>query len=202
MNKKRTWVIALILSGTAGYFAVQKWMASSAEFAPLTPPAASTFEIAAPHGPTFTPTFEGCAFVWAYHDAPELTAKVNDAVGRLNPQASANASLFGEDCIYEDGHSTFSAMETDFYVRLQVQDLTNKQVFGDWMFEILQTIAQVPREEIQGNYGFVEFWFIKDPVDQVIVQVPLQQYFNDAQGLSGVELFQMFYKVPVNPAPT
>lgn len=193
--------IALILTAAAGAIAVQKWMAPDDEFVPPTPPETNTFEPASPAEQTDAPTFEGCAFVWAYREAPQLTEEINQAVGKLNPQASANASLFGEDCIYQDGRSTFSVMETDFYVRLPVEDLGAEDEFGDWMSAVLQAVAQFPREEIQGNYGFVEFWFIKDRVDQVIVKVPLGQYFTDAQGLSGVELFQMFHEVPVNPAP-
>lgn len=191
MKHKRNWVIGIVLSATAGFVALQNVNAPTHEDAVPDPviPIATESEI-------LTPTYEGCAFVWAYHDAPELTEKVDAAVRAINEQASARASLFGEDCIYADGHSTFGVMETDFYVRLPVDDLTAEAAFGDWMAQVLPIIAQVPREEIQGNYGFVEFWFEKSEAEQIILRAPIQKYLDEAQDKSGAELFQMFYSQP------
>lgn len=143
-----------------------------------------------------TPTYEGCIFSWAYYDAPELTEKVDAAIRIINEQASARASLFGEDCIYADGQSTFGVMETDFYIRLPADDLTTEAAFGDWMAQILAIITKIPRDEIQGNYGFVEFWFEKTSTEKLIVRVPIQQYIDEAQKKTGAELFRMFYNPP------
>ncbi len=130
--------------------------------------------------------------IWAYHDDPELTAKVDEAIRQLDPTASANAQQFGEDCVYEDGHSTFRAMETDFYVHLPVEDLTNEEDFGNWMSEVLQIVIKFPQEQIQGKYGFVEFWFEKSIDEHVITRVPIEQYIAEAKELTGAELFRMF----------
>ena len=125
-----------------------------------------------------------------------MTEKLDTAVKALNPDASGRAQLFGEDCVYADGHSTFGAMETDFYVRSPADDLSNEEAFGNWMAQVMPIIVEIPREEIQGNYGFVEFWFEKNEAEHVIVRVPIQQYINDVQGKTGAELFRIFSTAP------
>ncbi len=189
MNKKRNWIVALVVSATAGFFALQSGLA------PTDNPPTATQTIVATEAATFTPTYEGCGFMWAYHDDPELTKKVDAAVRALDPLASANATLFGEDCIFADGHSTFSIMETDFYVRRPFDDLNNEEAFGNWIKQVMDVILQIPQEEIQqaGNPGFVEFWFVKSETENLIVRVPIQQYRDEAQGKSGAELFQLFH---------
>jgi hypothetical protein len=189
MKNKRSWTIALILTATAGFVAWQNRLAPAANTAPEIAVNPNTVIVA--KTPSATPAYEGCAYTWAYHDAPELTDKVNAMVQGLNPKASARASLYGEDCIYADGHMTFGAMETDFYARLPVEDLTNEAELGDWMAQVLPFFAQIPREEIQGNYGFVEFWFEKNETERIVLRVPMQKYKDEAQGKSGAELYKM-----------
>jgi hypothetical protein len=191
MKHKRNWAIGIILSAVAAFAALQNV-------------AAPTHEVETPESViTITPTVEpsptvgvdnsgGCGYIWAYHDDPELTAAVDEAIRQLDPTASANAQQFGEDCVYEDGHSTFSAMETDFYIRLPVADLKNEEAFGNWMAQVLPVITQLPPGNIEGNYGFVEFTFEETETNRVIVRVPIQRYIDEAQAITGVELFRMF----------
>ena len=196
MKHKRTWIIGIVLSATAGFLALQNAAAPTHDDATPDPVITKTAETPRTGSETLTPTYEGCAYVWAYHDAPELTEKLDAAVGALNEQAGAHASLFGEDCIYADGQSTFGAMETDFYVRLPVDDLTAEAAFGNWMAQVLPIITQIPREQIQGNYGFVEFWFEKNEAEQIILRVPIQRYLDEAQDKTGADLFLMFENPP------
>ncbi len=196
MKLNRNWIIVLILAATAGFIALQNRVAPAPVDVIETPSITSTSTITFTDTPTVTPAYEGCAYMWAYHDAPELTQKIDSAIRAIDPAASANVNLFGEDCIFADGHSTFGAMETDFYVHLPVNDLANEEVFGNWMAQVLPLIAQIPREEIQGSYGFVEFWFEKTSTEKVVVRVPIQQYKNEAQGKTGAELFRMFFVTP------
>src|SRR3990172_9453746 len=196
MKHKRNWIIAIILSAAAGFVALQNVAAPTHDDATPDPVLTITAETPLIRSETLTPTYEGCAYVWAYHDAPELTEKVDAAIGALNEEASARASLFGEDCIYADGQSTFGAMETDFYVHLPVDDLTAEEAFGNWMAQVLPIITQIPREQIQGNYGFVEFWFEKNEAEQIILRVPIQKYLDEAQDKTGADLFRMFENPP------
>jgi hypothetical protein len=83
-------------------------------------------------------------------------------------------------------------METDFHVNLPVDDLANEEALGNAMAQVLPIIVNIPREEIQGKYGFVEFWFEKNETEHVVVRVPIQKYIDEAQGKTGTELFRMF----------
>ena len=196
MKRKRNWMIGIILTATVGIFALQNGITPVPVDAVITQTITSSSTFSFTETPTVTPAYEGCAYMWANHDAPELTGKLDAAIRALNPDAGANASLYGEDCVYSDGTSTFGAMETDFYVHIKVDDLTNEKVFGNWMAQALPLITQIPPEEIQGNYGFVEFWFEKSEGEHVIVRVPIQEYMNGTHGITGAALFRMFYSVP------
>jgi hypothetical protein len=188
MKRNRNWIIGIILTAATGFVALQNGFAPASDSVTQTPIITDTA--------TSAPVDEPCAYIWAHHDAPELTKKIDTAVRALNPVASANADLFGEDCVYADGRSTFGAMETDFYIHLPADDLTDEEAFGNWMAQVLQMIVQTPREQIQGNYGLVEFWFEKNDVEQLVVRVPIQEYIDGAQGKTGAELFRLFYIVP------
>lgn len=152
---------------------------------------------APPPTPTETVQPAGqCAYVWAHHNAQELSAMIDTEMRGLDPAASGNASFYGEDCVYADGTSTFSAMETDFYVRIPVADLTNEGKLGEWISQVLPLVLDFPTDMIQGKYGFVEFWFEKSASEQLVVRVPIQEYMDGTHGLSGAALFRMFYVKP------
>ncbi len=202
MKRIRNWVVAVLaVSAAAGVFALQNRPAplpvidvtSSLEIGPV--------EFDVTETPTNTPAYEGCAFIWAYHDAPELTEKINDAVLAINPDARANVRLFGEDCVYADGHSTFSTMTSDFYIHVPVTDLSAEADFGNFMWQVLEIVNAVPDDEIPGSVGLVEFSFIKNEAEQIILRVERRDYLNDAVGISGAELFRRFY-TPIPPLRT
>lgn len=185
MKNKRNWIIGIALSATAAFVAIQTVNAPSSE--------ATTPEIEVIASETFTN--EACAFMWAYQDAPELTTKLDTAVKEINSNASATATIFGEDCIRADGSKTFGAMETDFKVRLPVDDLTQHEEFGNWIEQVMQIVIEIPREELSGpKDGFVEFWFEKNENEKITFRVPIQTYINEAKEKSGTELFEYFYQ--------
>lgn len=186
MNHKRNWIIGILLSATATFVALQTVSAPSQE-TPVT-------ETVIPITETATLAYEGCAFTWAYHDDPELTEKLNSDVKKLNPDANATATLFGEDCMYADGNSTFGVMETDFTVRLPVDDLSKHEDFGNWINDVMKIVIEIPRDEIQGRYGFVEFWFEKSELENINFRVPIQKYIDEAKDKTGAELFNYFYQ--------
>jgi hypothetical protein len=207
MRRNRSLIIGIALAATAGFVALQNGFAPTSDSVTQTPIVTDTA--------TSAPVDEPCGYVWVHHNAPELTSKIDTAVRAINPDASARAELFGEDCVYADGRSTFGAMETDFYVNLPAEDLTNEEAFGNWMAQVLPIVVQIPREEIQGwmaqvlpivvqipreeiqgNYGFVELWFEKSDAEHLIVRVLIQKYIDETQGKTGAELFNMFYAMP------
>lgn len=186
-NKARNWVIGIALSAAAAFVGLQTVNAPSQNEIIITETV--TIELLAPPS-------GNCYYTWAYQDAPELTNKLDTSVKALNPNANATATLFGEDCTYEDGSSTFGVMETDFTIRLAVDDLSKHEEFGDWIKKVMQIVTAIPREEIQGNYGFVEFWFVKSETENIIMRVPIQKYIEEAKDKTGAELFNLFYSLP------
>lgn len=147
--------------------------------------------------PEITPTYEGCYFVWASHNLPELSKKVNDRLQTTDTSVTGNAYAYGEDCVYADGHHTFSALETDFHVQVKVKDLKDKKTLGDWIFSVMQVIEQLPRDEIPGGQpGRVEFEFHKTDSEKLFLNVSIDKYQREARELRGAELYEFFYKVP------
>jgi hypothetical protein len=188
MHKNRIWAAALIVSAAAGFFALQNDTESTSDIP------TATYTIFATETVTPTPAYEGCGFMWAYHDDPELTEKVDAAIRALDPTASATATLFGEDCVFADGHSTFSVMSTDFRVRSSFDDFNNEEAFGNWMKQAMDVILQIPQKDIQGAMpGRVEFLSVKGETVTFIVRVPIQRYRDEAEGKNGAELFQLFH---------
>jgi hypothetical protein len=194
MKRKRNLIIGLVIT-TATTLAVLTTVSAPNVETPITTKDVSvteTSEIPV----TLTepsPTDQGsCSYQWAYHNAPELSASFVAALKNVNPAASGSVEYYGEDCIYADGTSTFGAMETDFYVHLQVDDLNQEEEFGNWVAQVMKIVTEIPRKELSGNYGFVEFWFEKNETEHIVFRVPIPQYISEAQGKSGAELFNLY----------
>jgi len=135
-----------------------------------------------------------CAFSWAQQPLEKSTAIFETSIKELNPEATAHATAFGEDCTYPDGRRVFLAMETDFYIDQPVTDLTSFETFGNWIAQTMPIVASMPPNLIEGPHvGFVEYRFMKNDGKQLIVRVPIQAYNDSAQGITGEELFQLFY---------
>jgi len=146
---------------------------------------------------TITPAYEGCGYQWAYKDMPEINEPLDEAIKIINPDAKAWATAFGEDCVYADGHATFGAMETDFYVQLAVDDLSAYESFGNWIAQAMNIVNGLPVDLIVGpKPGFVEFWFIKSEGEHIVMRVPIQKYRDEATEKNGEELFRLFYTNP------
>jgi hypothetical protein len=177
-------MIGIVLSATVAFIGLQRVNTS------FTPVNNSSVTI------TETPplAYEGCAYTWANQDVPALTQKVDAAIKELNPDAHAMATLFGEDCIKADGTNSFGVMETDFSVHLPVDDLTAYEAFGNWIKQVFDIVLGFPREEIQGNYGFVEFWFEKNESEHIVFRVSIPAYMNDAKDKTSLELFNLYYQ--------
>jgi len=146
---------------------------------------------------TITLTYEGCGYQWAYKDIPEISQLLDEAIKAIDPEAKAWATAFGENCVYADGHATFGAMETDFYIHVPAIDLSDFESFGNWIAKAMAIVEGLPHELLAGPMpGFVEFWFIKNDTKHVIVRVPIQKFRDESVGKSGEELFRLFYTNP------
>lgn len=183
MKHRRNVLIGLVLT-TAAAAVVLTNVSAPSHVDPIEPVTQS-----APPAPEAS---QPCAYQWDYQDDPELSASFDAAVKALSAEAEGRAQLFGERC-----GADFLAMETDFYVRLPVPDLTQTDVFGNWVAQIMTSVLQFPRERLPGpKDGFVEFTFEKNTAERILLRVPIQQYREQAQGKTGTELFELFSTPP------
>ena len=189
MKRTSKWAIGVVVTVTAAFAALQTVSAPTHQTE--TPPAETESPIL-----TEVVATQPCGYQWAYQDDLELTASFDASIKQLDPNASGRAQLFGENCVRQDGTFTFSALETDFYVRTQVADLNQEEEFGNWVKHVMEIVLQIPREELAIQYGFVEFHFEKTETEQHAFRVPIKTYIDEAQSKTGAELFQMFYAQP------
>ena len=145
---------------------------------------------------TSAPANEGCGYQWASKDLPDLSNKFLQAIQQLQPAAQANASAFGEDCVYADGHADFSAMETDFNITLQVSSLTDANECGEWIVKVMQVIVDIPKEELVGpRPGRVGMVF-QAGTEQKNLNFYIERYQALPEGLSNAEICQSLQQGP------
>jgi hypothetical protein len=139
---------------------------------------------------TTAPEYPGCAYQWAYGDLPKLSSDFQQSIQGLQAEAQASAFAFGENCVYADGSATFTAMETDFNVTLQVAGLANDAELGEWIVKVMQVIEDIPQDQIVGpRPGRVSVAF-QASNEQKFVNFYVDQYRALPAGLSNVEIYQ------------
>lgn len=195
---KRLMATVLALTGIGSF--------ACAALAPAAPPAAlSTSRPGTPPVPSefvpsplpITPTYEGCAYVWGTQPLPVLSRQFNAALQDISLDVSGMAYAYGEDCVYGDGHKTFSAMETDFTVGVIVKSVKDEAALGDWIYKVMQVVLALPPDELKGPQpGRVEFDFKQPDPAELFVIVPIERYRREAGDLKGVELFRLFHTSP------
>ena len=156
--------------------------------APL-PPTATDTPIIVPT--TAVPDPGSCGYQWAYQDLPELSSSFQQSLQTLQPEAQANAFAFGENCIRADGSvASFTAMETDFNVTLQVADIANDAALGEWIVNIMKIVTAIPPEQIIGpRPGRVSVIF-QSGDQQTGVNFYIDQFQKLSSDLSPAEIFQ------------
>jgi hypothetical protein len=140
---------------------------------------------------TSPPEPQNCGYQWAYQDLPELSSSLQQSIRTLQPEAQASAFAFGENCILPDGSvAGFSAMETDFNITLQVNDLTAEAELGEWIVKVMQVITQIPPEQIIGpRPGRVTMMF-QSGGDQKALNFYIDQFQALPAGLESAEIYR------------
>ena len=88
-------------------------------------------------------------------------------------------------------------METDFYITVSVESITDYETFGNWIAQVMLEDNSMPPDLLMGpNKGFVEFRFEKSLSESIGLRVPIQQYNDSANGIPGEKLFRMDYQSP------
>ena len=144
-----------------------------------------------------SPTYDGCYYVWASQDLPELSRKLNAQLQDISTDVTGLAYAYGENCVYADGHQTFSARETDFRVGIKVTAVKDEAALGDWISKVMPIVLALPEDQLQGpQQGRVDFDFKQpDPAD-LFVTVPIDQYLREADDLKGAALLHLFLPNP------
>ncbi len=152
-----------------------------------------------------TPLAEGssspvlaCYYVWTTQELQELSGTFQEGLKKsISPDATGSAFAYGEDCVAADGTRRFTAMETDFRVRLVIDNLADQQQMGDFMAAALRLIGGIPREQLVGPQpGRVDFEFDAADGSSLHVNVELDRFQSEAATLSGAALFKHFYQSP------
>ena len=90
----------------------------------------------------------------------------------------------------DESIGSFSAMETDFNVTLQVSDVSNESDLGEWIVKVMQVIESIPKERIVGPQpGRVSLTFQSSSAQKVI-NFYINQYQALDPGLSNSEIYQ------------
>ena len=139
---------------------------------------------------TTAPEYSGCAYQWAYEDLPKLSSDFQQSIQGLQAEAQASVFAFGENCVYADGSATFTAMETDFNITLQVAVLANDAELGEWIVKVMQIIENIPQDQIVGpRPGRVSVAF-QASSEQKFVNFYIDQYRALQSGLSNAEIYR------------
>ena len=136
-----------------------------------------------------------CSYQQAYHD---ISSQFQQDVTALIPGALVSAATRGENCLDQDGHvQKFLPLETDFYILILVTTPDDYETLGNQIAQVMEFVAALPADQTPGpKPGFVEFLFDKLFSGSLTVRVPIQQYKDSANGITGEELFRMFYTEP------
>ncbi len=111
---------------------------------------------------TDAPSAEGgytqCAWTWDTQSLPDVSAEVQSALEAAGlTGVTASAEAYGEDCITGTGQvDHFAAMETDFRITVQVASLSDREVLGTLLEQILVVLDAFPPGVTPGpNAGYV-----------------------------------------------
>jgi hypothetical protein len=131
-----------------------------------------------------------CAFMWVNKPLSELSEDFNQALKDIS-RAEGYAQAYGENCVTGEGEVVrFLAMETDFYITMQVENLDNKQVLGELIEQVMGVLAEFPTDETPGPQpGYIGITF-EMPGDELRLWVTRTEAESALEnGLRGEELF-------------
>lgn len=162
------------------------------------PPQGSTPITQESNSPASVPSFQeaspsqGCYYVWATRDLPELSATLNGELSSRQTSLQGSAYAFGEECRAESGEVTFLAMETDFRVRAAFSTLEDEAALGNAIRAAMLIIDSLPAAQLVGTRpGRVDFEFAGGS-QSLRLTVDIGRYKQEAAALQGAALFRYF----------
>ncbi len=141
--------------------------------------------------PTYIPT--RVLAYWTATAAVGLTAELQSMIddARLE-NVTLSASAFGENCYtyFTNEVEYFAAMQTDFNVTAQVDNLGDETVLGDLAAHILTILTDIPSDKKPGPMpGQITLTFTQDNKQRVLTVTIQQSQEMVEQGLSGAALW-------------
>lgn len=100
-----------------------------------------------------------CGYMWATQPLPDLSADLQKKAIKLGLRASeVSAAAYGENCVLADGTiDHFSAMQTDLYFKVPVENLEDLDSLGAIAEEIIGFVEDIPQSTLQGpNSGYIQ----------------------------------------------
>ena len=160
----------------------------------VTPQAAWTVTptLTASPSPSASVSSSECAYEWARHNLDELSLQFTEALKAVGLAVeSARAEAYGEDCVAADNSVvSFGAMETDYYVTLVSDDLSDEAKAGDQIGEVLDVIDNLPEKGPGGNPGMMGITFKAGDQTQDLWFSQQQAKTLRTQGVKGAELYK------------
>jgi hypothetical protein len=136
-----------------------------------------------------------CAFVFSSREQKDVSTEVNQAFKTIGlDEVEVEASAYGEDCLDSETNQVigFSAMQTDFYFNILVENTQDKQFLGEWIERINGVMAEFPPGKVPGpNPGYygivftngsetVNMWFPREKAENLIDEGVLGSELVDA----------------------
>lgn len=134
--------------------------ASAPEFGQLAQ-TATALAITPTPSPTSSVHDSNCAFSWAHQDLPEIATAAREALSTISIAKIQvlRADAYGENCNRADGSlSYFAAMTTDFYLSVEVSDLSD----ANQLAQIVRTAYTVLTElkvKLPAQAGYLDIEF-------------------------------------------
>ncbi len=190
--KKKHW-LTLAATATAALIAgVHSLTGASGALAPAQViPEPTLPPVTVTAAPLSTATPEPCAFVWATQPLDEASAQLNAALQAAGLSAEARAEAYGEKCINADGSvQSFSTMQTDFRIIVQVATLDDHAALGDLILQVTDAVLSLPPDVLAGpNMGYLGIEFVTPAGESERIWQPLMHIVSlRAEGLGGAEL--------------
>lgn len=134
----------------------------------------------------------------------EIAYAVYDAILMLDPKANGWAEAIDQACVdFEDNEHTY-AYGIWFHVHKQTPDLNDYEALGSWIVSVMSVLDTIPRDQytIGAQPTNVIFTFFADNAESLEIRVSIEKYWTQADGISGEEVFRMFYTEPQSPTAT
>jgi hypothetical protein len=102
--------------------------------------------------------YQACTWNWATQPLPDLSAQISDEIiAAGQPDVIVKAAAYGENCLASDGSvNHFAAMQTDMEIKVQVEDVSNREQANQAVLMVLTVLKNYPPQTIPGpNSGQV-----------------------------------------------